>query len=141
MILGDSLQVMASLAEREGLRGKVQCIYFDPPYGIKFNSNFQWSTTSRDVKDGNADHITREPEQVKAFRDTWRDGIHSYLTYLRDRLTVARDLLTEIGSIFVQIGDENVHRVRALMDEVFGEDNFCRQITFAKTTAVKLQTT
>ncbi len=124
MILGDSLQVMASLAEREGLRGKVQCIYFDPPYGIKFNSNFQWSTTSRDVKDGKADHITREPEQVKAFRDTWRDGIHSYLTYLRDRLTVARDLLTESGSIFVQIGDENVHRVRALMDEVFGERNF-----------------
>ena len=124
MILGDSLQVMASLAEREGLRGKVQCIYFDPPYGIKFNSNFQWSTTSRDVKDGNADHITREPEQVKAFRDTWRDGIHSYLTYLRDRLTVARDLLTDSGSIFVQIGDENVHRVRAVMDEVFGDDNF-----------------
>ena len=124
MILGDSLQVMASLAEREGLRGKVQCIYFDPPYGIKFNSNFQWSTTSRDVKDGNADHITREPEQVKAFRDTWRDGIHSYLTYLRDRLTVARDLLTDSGSIFVQIGDENVHRVRALMDEVFGDENF-----------------
>ena len=123
MILGDSLQVMASLAEREGLRGKVQCIYFDPPYGIKFNSNFQWSTTSRDVKDGNVGHITREPEQVKAFRDTWRDGIHSYLTYLRDRLTVARDLLTDSGSIFVQIGDENVHRVRAVMDEVFGEDN------------------
>ena len=98
MILGDSLQVMASLAEREGLRGKVQCIYIDPPYGIKFNSNFQWSTTSRDVKDGNAEHITREPEQVKAFRDTWRDGIHSYLTYLRDRLTVARDLLTDSGS-------------------------------------------
>ena len=133
MILGDSLQVMASLAEREGLRGKVQCIYLDPPYGIKFNSNFQWSTTSRDVKDGKADHITREPEQVKAFRDTWRDGIHSYLTYLRDRLTVARDLLTESGSIFVQIGDENVHRVRALMDEVFGEDNLCGQIAFQKT--------
>ena len=129
MILGDSLQVMASLAEREGLRGKVQCIYIDPPYGIKFNSNFQWSTTSRDVKDGKADHITREPEQVKAFRDTWRDGIHSYLTYLRDRLTVARDLLTDSGSIFVQIGDENVHRVRALMDEVFGEDNFCRALS------------
>ncbi len=133
MILGDSLQVMASLAEREGLRGKVQCIYFDPPYGIKFNSNFQWSTTSRDVKDGNAAHITREPEQVKAFRDTWRDGIHSYLTYLRDRLTVARDLLTDSGSIFVQIGDENVHRVRAAMDEVFGDDNFVSQIGFAKT--------
>ncbi len=134
MILGDSLYVMASLAEREGLRGKVQCIYFDPPYGIKFNSNFQWSTTSRDVKDGNPDHITREPEQVKAFRDTWRDGIHSYLTYLRDRLTVARDLLTDSGSIFVQIGDENVHRVRALMDEVFGEDNIISQIAFRTTT-------
>ena len=133
MILGDSLQVMASLAEREGLRGKVQCIYFDPPYGIKFNSNFQWSTTSRDVKDGNTSHITREPEQVKAFRDTWRDGIHSYLTYLRDRLTVARDLLTESGSIFVQIGDENVHRVRAVMDEVFGEANFITQFLFKKT--------
>ena len=130
MILGDSLQVMASLAEREGLRGKVQCIYMDPPYGIKFNSNFQWSTTSRDVKDGKAEHITREPEQVKAFRDTWRDGIHSYLTYLRDRLTVARDLLTESGSIFVQIGDENVHRVRAVMDEVFGEGNFVSLVQF-----------
>ena len=136
MILGDSLQVMASLAEREGLRGKVQCIYFDPPYGIKFNSNFQWSTTSRDVKDGNAAHITREPEQVKAFRDTWRDGIHSYLTYLRDRLTVARDLLTESGSIFVQIGDENMHRVRATIEEVFGATNFCCQIAFRKTAAV-----
>src|SRR5918996_1184010 len=128
MILGDSLQVMASLAEREGLRGKVQCIYIDPPYGIKFNSNFQWSTTSRDVRDGNAAHITREPEQVKAFRDTWRDGIHSYLTYLRDRLTVARDLLTDSGSIFVQIGDENVHRLHALMDEVFGEENFVAKL-------------
>ena len=135
MILGDSLQVMASLAEREGLRGKVQCIYFDPPYGIKFNSNFQWSTTSRDVKDGKADHITREPEQVKAFRDTWRDGVHSYLTYLRDRLTVARDLLTDSGSIFVQIGDENVHRVRAVMDEVFGDENFISQITVEKTSS------
>jgi adenine-specific DNA-methyltransferase len=133
MILGDSLQVMASLADREGLRGKVQCIYFDPPYGIKFNSNFQWSTTSRDVKDGKTDHITREPEQVKAFRDTWRDGIHSYLTYLRDRLMVARDLLTDSGSIFVQIGDENVHRVRALLDEVFGSENFISQIAFKKT--------
>ena len=130
MILGDSLQVMASIAEREGLRGKVQCIYMDPPYGIKFNSNFQWSTTSRDVKDGKAEHITREPEQVKAFRDTWRDGIHSYLTYLRDRLTVARDLLTESGSIFVQIGDENVHRVRAVMDEVFGAENFFSEIHY-----------
>src|SRR5437879_817962 len=134
MILGDSLQVMASLAEREGLRGKVQCIYIDPPYGIKFNSNFQWSTTSRDVKDGNTEHITREPEQVKAFRDTWRDGIHSYLTYLRDRLTVARDLLTNSGSVFVQIGDENVHRLRAVLDEVFGDANFAGQIAFKTTT-------
>ena len=132
MILGDSLQVMASLAEREGLRGKVQCIYLDPPYGIKFNSNFQWSTTSRDVKDGKAEHISREPEQVKAFRDTWRDGVHSYLTYLRDRLTVARDLLTESGSIFVQIGDENVHRVRVLMDEVFGDACHVAVIAFTK---------
>ena len=133
MILGDSLQVMASLAEREGLRGKVQCIYIDPPYGIKFNSNFQWSTTSRDVKDGSVEHMTREPEQVKAFRDTWRDGIHSYLTYLRDRLTVARDLLTDSGSIFVQIGDENVHRVRAVLDEVFGDENFISGINFVTT--------
>ena len=135
MVLGDSLQVMASLAEREGLRGKVQCIYIDPPYGIKFNSNFQWSTTSRDVRDGNAAHITREPEQVKAFRDTWRDGIHSYLTYLRDRLTVARDLLSDSGSIFVQIGDENVHRVRALMDEVFGQDNHVADVVVLKTSS------
>ena len=139
MILGDSLQVMASLAEREGLRGKVQCIYLDPPYGIKFNSNFQWSTTSRDVKDGNKTHITREPEQVKAFRDTWRDGIHSYLSYLRDRLTVARDLLTGSGSIFVQIGDENVHRVRCLMDEVFGEGNFVSQIHYLTTSSQTAQ--
>ncbi|MDX9861627.1 MAG: site-specific DNA-methyltransferase [Rhodospirillales bacterium] len=129
MILGDSLSVMASLAEREGLRGQVQCIYFDPPYGIRFNSNFQWSTTSRDVKDGAKDHVTREPEQVRAFRDTWRDGIHSYLGYLRDRLTVARDLLHESGSIFVQIGDENVHRVRSVMDEVFGAGNVLSQIS------------
>ena len=135
MILGDSLQVMASLAEREGLRGKVQCIYIDPPYGIRFNSNFQWSTTSRDVKDGKAEHITREPEQVKAFRDTWRDGIHSYLTYLRDRLTVARDLLTESGSVFVQIGDENVHHVRALLEEVFGKESFVSEIVFQKTSS------
>jgi adenine-specific DNA-methyltransferase len=133
MILGDSLQVMASLAEREGLRGQVQCIYIDPPYGIKFNSNWQVSTRSRDVSDGKLDQITREPEQVKAFRDTWKDGIHSYLTYLRDRLTAMRDLLTENGSIFVQIGDENVHRVRAVMDEIFGEENFVSEIIFKKT--------
>jgi adenine-specific DNA-methyltransferase len=134
MILGDSLQVMASLAERESLRGKVQCIYFDPPYGIKFNSNWQVSTQSRDVKDGKQTDISREPEQVKAFRDTWKDGIHSYLTYLRDRLTVMRDLLTDSGSIFVQIGDENVHRVRGVMDEVFGEGNCVSQIAYQTTT-------
>jgi adenine-specific DNA-methyltransferase len=132
MILGDSLQVMASLAEREGLKGRVQCIYIDPPYGIKFNSNFQWSTTSRDVKD-TAEHITREPEQVKAFRDTWRDGIHSYLTYLRDRLTVARDLLADSGSLFVQIGDENVDKIKLLLDEVFGVENFLASIFVTKT--------
>lgn len=131
LILGDSLQVMASLAEREGLRGKVQCIYFDPPYGIRFNSNFQWSTTSKEVGEG-AEHITREPEQVKAFRDTWRDGIHSYLTYLRDRLTVARDLLSDSGSIFVQIGTENVHRVRLVLDEVFGDDCCISEILVKK---------
>ena len=136
MILGDSLQVMASLAEREGLRGKVQCIYIDPPYGIKFNSNFQWSTNSRTVRDGKRDHVTREPEQVKAFRDIWRDGIHSYLSYLRDRLTVVRDLLTSSGSVFFQIGDENVHRVRTLMDEVFGDENAVATIPFKKTSAL-----
>ena len=133
MILGDSLQVMASLAEREGLRGQVQCIYIDPPYGIKFNSNWQVSTRSRDVKDSKREHVTREPEQVKAFRDTWKHGIHSYLTYLRDRLTVARDLLSDSGSIFVQIGDENVHRARAMMDEVLGEENFAQQIIYRTT--------
>jgi len=129
-ILGDSLQVMASLAEREGLRGRVQCIYLDPPYGIKFNSNWQVSTQSRDVKDGKLTDMSREPEQVKAFRDTWKDGVHSYLTYLRDRLTVARELLTEDGSVFLQIGDKNVHRVRAVMDEVFGAENCVATVTF-----------
>ncbi|WP_249125648.1 site-specific DNA-methyltransferase [Bradyrhizobium manausense] len=133
MILGDSLQVMASLAERESLKGKVQCIYFDPPYGIKFNSNWQVSTQSRDVKDGKQADISREPEQVKAFRDTWKDGIHSYLTYLRDRLTAMRDLLTESGSVFVQISDENVHRVRAVLDEVFGAENFVSEIVLKTT--------
>lgn len=132
MILGDSLQVMASLAEREGLRGQVQCIYIDPPYGIKFNSNFQWSTTSRTVEDGNVAHMSREPEQVKAFRDTWRDGIHSYLQYLRDRLTAAHDLLHNSGSIFVQIGDQNLALVRELVSEVFGDKNFIITIPFQK---------
>jgi adenine-specific DNA-methyltransferase len=135
MILGDSLQVMASLSERESLKGKVQCIYFDPPYGIKFNSNWQVSTQSRHVKDGSQADISREPEQVKAFRDTWKDGIHSYLTYLRDRLTAMRDLLSDTGSIFIQIGDENLHRVRAVMDEVFGEANFINTIAFKKKSA------
>ncbi len=133
MILGDSLQVMASLAEREEMRGKVQCIYFDPPYGIKFNSNWQVSTLDTSVKDGRKESVSREPEQVKAFRDTWKDGIHSYLTYLRDRLMVTRELLSESGSVFVQISDENIHRVRAVMDEVFGEENFVSLITFVKT--------
>lgn len=133
MILGDSLLVMNSLAEKEGLRGQVQMIYLDPPYGIRFASNWQPSTRSREVKEGKAEGVSREPEQVKAFRDTWKDGIHSYLAYLRDRLVVARDLLTESGSIFVQIGDENVHLVRALLDEVFASENFVSQITLKKT--------
>ena len=135
MILGDSLLVMTSLAEKEGLKGKVQMIYLDPPYGIKFGSNWQVSTRKRDVKDGKAEDATRQPEQIRAFRDTWKLGIHSYLAYLRDRLTVARELLTETGSIFVQIGDENVHLVRAVMDEVFGAENFCALVTFQKTAA------
>jgi adenine-specific DNA-methyltransferase len=130
MILGDSLLVMNSLAEKEGLKGKVQMIYIDPPYGIKFGSNWQVSTRKRDVKDGKSEEVTRQPEQVKAFRDTWEKGINSYLAYLRDRLILARELLTETGSIFVQIGDENVHLVRCLLDEVFGSENFFAQINF-----------
>ncbi|MCC6444126.1 MAG: site-specific DNA-methyltransferase [Armatimonadetes bacterium] len=133
MILGDSLLVMTSLAEKEGLKGQVQMIYLDPPYGIKFGSNWQVSTRKRDVKDGKAEDLTRQPEQIKAFRDTWEKGIHSYLTYLRDRLVVARELLTESGSIFVQIGDENVHLVRCVLDEVFGSENFVSLIYVAKT--------
>lgn len=133
MILGDSLLVMTSLAEKEGLKGKVQTIYLDPPYGIKFGSNWQVSTRKRDVKDGKAEDATRQPEQVRAFRDTWKLGIHSYLTYLRDRLVVARELLTETGSVFVQIGDENVHLARNVIDEVFGSENSCGLITFKKT--------
>ncbi|MEI4274102.1 site-specific DNA-methyltransferase [Klenkia sp. LSe6-5] len=133
MVLGDSLQVMASLADREDLRGRVQMIYLDPPYGIKFGSNFQASARKRDVKDGKLEDVAREAEQIKAFRDTWKLGIHSYLSYLRDRLLVARELLTDSGSCFVQIGDENVHLVRSLMDEVFGADHFISLITFATT--------
>ena len=124
---------MNSLAEKENLRGKVQMIYIDPPYGIKFGSNWQVSTRKRDVSDGKDVDVTRQPEQIKAFRDTWELGIHSYLAYLRDRLTVARELLTESGSCFVQIGDENVHLVRSLLDEVFGSENFVSLITFKKT--------
>jgi len=133
MILGDSQQVMASLAERELLRGKVQMIYMDPPYGIKFGSNWQVSTRKRDVKDGKREDAAREAEQIKAFRDTWELGIHSYLSYLRDRLAVARDLLTESGSVFVQIGDENVHLVRSVLDEVFGAENFVVTVAFRTT--------
>ncbi len=133
MILGNSLHVMTSLAEKEGLKGKVQMIYIDPPYGIRFGSNWQVSTRKRDVKDGRLEDTTRQPEQVRAFRDTWRLGIHSYLAVLRDWLAVARDLLTETGSIFVQIGDENVHLVRCLLDEVFGTENCAAQIAFKST--------
>ena len=132
LILGDSLTVMSSLAEREDLAGKVQMIYIDPPYGIKFASNFQPTVFKRDVKDREGD-LTREREQIKAYRDTWTLGVHSYLAYLRDRLIVAKDLLTDSGSIFVQIGDENVHRVRCIMDEVFGNESFVSLITFKKT--------
>lgn len=140
MILGDSLLVMNSLVEREAMRGKVQCIYMDPPYGIKFGSNFQPRIDQRDVKDGKDEDLTREVMQVQAFRDTWELGVHSYLTYLRDRLLVCRELLSESGSIFVQIGDENVHRVRCLMDEVFGEGNFRSQIAFTKTSGIGAET-
>jgi adenine-specific DNA-methyltransferase len=134
MILGNSLHVMTSLAEKEGLKGKVQMIYIDPPYGIKFGSNWQVSTRKRDVKDGKIESATRQPEQIRAFRDTWILGIHSYLGYLRDRLGLCRELLTESGSLFVQIGDENVHLIRSIMDEIFGTDNFVSSVTFVKTT-------
>ncbi len=133
LVLGDSLLVMNSLSEKEGLRGKVQTIYFDPPYGIKFGSNWQVSTQKKDVKDSRAEDTTRQPEQIRAFRDTWQLGIHSYLSYLRDRLVVGRDLLTTSGSIFVQIGEENIHLVRSLLDEVFGAENFMSLITVRKT--------
>ena len=132
LILGDSLTVMSSLAQREDLAGKVQMIYIDPPYGIRFASNFQPTVFQRDVKD-KEDDLTREREQIKAYRDTWTLGVHSYLAYLRDRLIVAKELLTDSGSIFVQISDENVHRVRCIMDEVFGSENFVSQIVFKKT--------
>ncbi|CAO1648948.1 site-specific DNA-methyltransferase (adenine-specific) [Salinibacterium sp. NYA9b] len=137
MILGDSLQVMGSLAEREALRGKVQMIYIDPPYGIKFGSNWQVRAGKRDVRDGKLEDAAREAEQIKAFRDTWELGIHSYLSYLRDRLIASREMLNESGSVFVQIGDENVHLVRSLLDEVFGSENFVSQITMAKLSGVQ----
>ncbi|MBI2487733.1 MAG: site-specific DNA-methyltransferase, partial [Deltaproteobacteria bacterium] len=137
LIAGDSLLVMNSLIEKEGLAGQVQMIYIDPPYGIKYGSNFQPFVNKRDVKDGNDEDLTAEPEMIKAFRDTWELGIHSYLTYLRDRLLLARELLTESGSIFVQISDENVHLVLCLMDELFGVGNFVSLITFRKTTGVQ----
>jgi adenine-specific DNA-methyltransferase len=140
MVLGDSLLVMTSLAEKERLKGQIQMIYIDPPYGIKFGSNWQVSTRKREVKDGKAGDLTRQPEQIRAFRDTWELGIHSYLAYWRDRLIVARDLLTETGSVFVQIGDENVHLVRCLMDEVFGSENLCATIVFRKTSAQTSET-
>ena len=133
MILGDSLLVMTSLAEKEGLKGQVQTIYIDPPYGIKFGSNWQVSTRKRDVRDGKDTDLTRQPEQVRAYRDTWELGIHSYLAYLRDRLVAARELLTESGSVFVQIGDENIHLVRSLLDEVFGRETSSASSPFAKT--------
>ena len=126
LIQGDSLLVMTSLLEREGMTGQVQCIYLDPPYGIKYGSNWQIRLNNRTVKDGDDDSLSGEPEQMKAFRDTWELGIHSYLSYLRDRLLVARELLHDSGSCFVQISDENVHLVRSLMDEVFGSENFAR---------------
>jgi adenine-specific DNA-methyltransferase len=134
MVAGDSLLVMNSLLEKEGMAGKVQMMYVDPPYGIKYGSNFQPFVNKRQVKDGVDEDLTQEPETVKAFRDTWELGIHSYLTYLRERLLLARNLLNESGSIFVQIGDENVHLVRALLDEVFSSQNFCGLIPFVKTT-------
>ncbi len=136
LILGDSLAVMTSLLEREGLGQKVQMVYLDPPYGIKYGSNWQIKLNNRTVQDGKDEHLSSEPEQIKAFRDTWELGIHSYLSYLRDRLLVARELLTESGSCFVQISDENVHLVRNLMDEIFGSENFVSQITVIKTSGL-----
>jgi adenine-specific DNA-methyltransferase len=133
LIAGDSLLVMNSLLEKEGMAGKVQMVYIDPPYGIRYGSNFQPFVNKRDVKDGSDEDLTQEPEMIRAFRDTWELGIHSYLTYLRDRLLLARELLHESGSCFVQISDENVHLVRNLMDEVFGSANFVALIVVQKT--------
>jgi adenine-specific DNA-methyltransferase len=140
MILGDSLSVMNSLLEFEGLGGQAQMIYIDPPYGVKFGSNFQPFVRKRDVKHGGDEDMTREPEMVKAYRDTWELGLHSYLTYLRDRLIVARDLLHESGSVFVQISEDHVHQVRVLLDEVYGTDNFVSLLTFQTTSGFKTNT-
>jgi adenine-specific DNA-methyltransferase len=140
MILGDSLVVMSSLLERERMAGKVQCVYIDPPYGIKYQSNFQSNISDRNVRDGNDDDLTREPEMIQAYRDTWELGVHSYLTYLRDRFTVVRELLADSGSVFLQIGEENVHRVRTLLDEIFGAENFISQITFKTTSGSSTST-
>jgi adenine-specific DNA-methyltransferase len=133
LVAGDSLLVMNSLLEKEGMAGQVQMIYIDPPYGVKYGSNFQPFVNKRDVKDGKDEDLTSEPEQIRAFRDTWELGIHSYLTYLRDRLLLARELLSESGSVFVQISDENLHHVREILDEVFGKENFCGIVAFRKT--------
>lgn len=133
LLAGDSLLVMNSLLEKEGMAGQVQMIYIDPPYGIKYGSNFQPFVNKRDVKDGKDEDLTQEPEMIKAFRDTWELGVHSYLSYLRDRLLLARELLTESGSVFVQIGEENVHLIRCVLDEVFGRENLCREIAFITT--------
>ena len=133
LIQGDSLLVMNSLLNREGMKGQVQCIYFDPPYGIKYSGNWQIRINNKNVKDGDDSYVSGEPEMIKAYRDTWECGIHSYLSYLRDRLVIARELLSESGSCFIQISDENVHLVRNLMDEVFGSENFVSQIVYTKT--------
>ncbi len=132
LIAGDSLLVMNSLLEKEGMAGKIQMIYIDPPYGIKYGSNFQPFVNKRDVKDGKDEDLTQEPEMIKAFRDTWELGIHSYLTYLRNRLLLARELLAESGSVFVQISDENVHMVRDLCDEIFGVNNYVSHNSFSR---------
>ncbi|HSI96735.1 MAG TPA: site-specific DNA-methyltransferase, partial [Gaiellaceae bacterium] len=137
LVAGDSLLVMNSLLEKEGMAGKVQMVYLDPPYGIRYGSNFQPFVNKRDVKDGKDEDLTQEPEMIRAFRDTWELGIHSYLTYLRDRLLLARELLSESGSVFVQISDENVHHVRELMDEIFGSANLCGLIAYKTTTGLR----
>ncbi|MEW6702835.1 MAG: DNA methyltransferase, partial [Bacteroidota bacterium] len=137
LIAGDSLLVMNSLIEKEGLGGQVQMIYFDPPYGIKYGSNFQPFVNKRDVKDGKDEDLTQEPEMIKAFRDTWELGVHSYLAYLRDRLLLAKELLHESGSVFVQISDENMHHVREMMDEIFNKENFVSTIIYVKTSGLQ----